>query len=111
LKVGDVDAGRTLPAEELLRLLAAAGRRSADELELLKALQRALPKPCGEDDAIGELKALLTNAIIMRTRLGEREADLPDLLGRVVSEGRLNAVPANRDVVRRIAALIVKGDE
>jgi hypothetical protein len=123
LKVGDavdryVDAagsrgagGYALSAEELVWLLTSGQQRGADELELLKALQRALPQPEDEADAIGELKAVLTNAIIMRTRLAEREADLPDLLGRVVSEGRLNAVPANRDVVRRIAALIVKGDE
>ena len=72
-------------------------RRGADELELLKALQRALPQPDDEDDAIGELKGLLTNAIIMRTRLGDREADLPDLLRRVVDEGRLDAVPVDED--------------
>ena len=102
LKADDA-GGRTVSAEALLRLLTAARRRSADELELLKSLQRALPQPRDDDDAVGELKALLTNAIIMRTRLGEREADLPDLLRWVVDEGLLDPVPVDKDVVRRIA--------
>ena len=106
MKADDAGGGRAVPAEELHRLLTGARRRSADELELLRALQRALPQPGDEDDAVGELKALLTNAIIMRTRLGEREADLPDLLGRVVDEGRIDTVPVDEDLGRRIAALI-----
>ena len=109
---GSRDAGGyALSAEELLWLLTSGQERGDHELELLKALQRALPQPADEADAVGELKALLTNAIIMRTRLAERESELTDLLGRVVSEGRLDAVPVDSDVVRRIAALIVKGDE
>ena len=97
------DAGYAVPAGELLRLLESGLRRGADELELLKALQRALPQPGDEDDAVGELKGLLTNAIIMRTRLGEREANLPDLLRRVVDKGRIDDVPVDDDVVRRLA--------
>jgi hypothetical protein len=123
LKVGDavdryVDAagsrgagGYALSAEELVWLLTSGQERGGDDLELLKALQRALPQPEDEADAIGELKAVLTNAIIMRTRLAEREADLPDLLGRVIEEGRLDALPADEDIVRRIAALMVEGAE
>ncbi len=96
------DAGYAVSAEELPRLLESGLRRGADELELLKALQRALPQPGNDADAVGELKRLLTNAIIMRTRLGDREADLPDVLRRVVDEGRLDAVPVDEDVVRRL---------
>lgn len=101
MKANDAAEGHALPAGELLRLLEAGQRRGADELELLKALQRALPQPEDDDDAMGELKALLTNAIIMRTRLGDREADLPDLLRRVVDEGRIDAVPVDEDIAGR----------
>ena len=106
MKASDTADGHALPAQELLRLLESGMRRGADELELLKALQRALPQPGAEDDAIGELKGLLTNAIIMRTRLGDREADLPDLLRRVVDEGRLDAVPVDEGVAHRIGEFI-----
>ena len=105
------DGGYALCAEELLWLLTSGQQRDGDLLELLKALQRALPQPADEDDAIGELKALLTNAIIMRTRLREREDGLADLLGRAVDEGRLNTVPVDEDIARRIAALMVEGGE
>ena len=123
LKAGDavdgyVDAagrrdggGYALSAEELLWLLTSGQQRDGDVLELLKALQRALPQPADEDDVVGELKALLTNAIIMRTRLGEREDGLADLLGRAVDEGRLDTVPVDEDIARRIAALMVEGGE
>ena len=103
--------GYALSAGELLWLLTSGQERGGDELELLKALQRALPQPNDEGDTIGELKALLTNAIIMRTRLSEREADLPDLLRRAVDEGRLDGVAVDEDIVRRIATLMVEAGE
>ena len=105
------DGGYALCAKELLWLLTSGQQRDGDLLELLKALQRALPQPADEDETIGELKALLTNAIIMRTRLREREDGLADLLGRVIEEGRLDAVPVDEDIARRIAALMVEGGE
>ena len=109
---GSRDAGGyVLSAEELLWLLTSGQRRGADELELRKALQRALPQPDDEDDPTGELKALLTNSIIMRTRLAEREVDLARLLGRAVDEGRLDGVAVDEDIARRIAALMVEGGE
>ena len=123
MKVGDagdgyVDAsgsregsGYALSAEELVWLLASGQRRGAEELELLKTLQSALPQSGSEDDPVGELKAVLTNAIIMRTRLAEREADLADLLRGAVDEGRLDAVPVDEDVVRSVAALMSEGGE
>ena len=101
--------GYALSAGELLWLLTSGQERGGDELELLKALQRALPQPEDEGDTIGKLKALLTNAIIMRTRLAEREADLAALLGRAVNEGRLDGVAVDEDIVRRIAALMAEG--
>ena len=103
--------GYALSAGELLWLLTSGQERGGDELELLKALQRALPQPDDEDDTIGKLKALLTNAIIMRTRLADREADLAALLGQAVDEGRLTGVPVDEDIVRRIATLMVKAGE
>ncbi len=103
--------GYALSAGELLWLLTSGQERGGDELELLKALQRALPQPNDEGDMIGKLKALLTNAIIMRTRLADREADLAALLGQAVDEGRLTGVPVDEDIVRRIATLIVEAGE
>ena len=103
--------GYALSAGELLWLLTSGQERGGDELELLKALQRALPQPNDEGDTIGELKALLTNAIIMRTRLAEREGDLAALLGRAVDEGRLDGVAVDEDIVHRIATLMVEAGE
>ena len=100
--------GYALSAGELLWLLTSGQERGGDELELLKALQRALPQPEDEGDTIGELKALLTNAIIMRTRLAEREGDLAALLGRAVDEGRLDGVAVDEDIVHRITTLMVE---
>ena len=60
---------------------------------------------------IGKLKALLTNAIIMRTRLADREADLAALLGRAVDEGKLDDMAVDEDIVRRIATLMVEAGE
>ena len=101
--------GYALSAGELLWLLTSGQERGGDELELLKALQRALPQPNDEDDTIGELKALLTNAIIMRTRLADRETDLAALLGQAADEVGLDHAPVDEDIVRRIAALIAEG--
>ena len=103
--------GYALSAGELLWLLTSGQERGGDELELLKALQRALPQRNDEGDTIGELKALLTNAIIMRTRLAEREADLAALLGRAIDEGKLDDMAVDEDIVRRIATLMVEGGE
>ena len=103
--------GYALSAGELLWLLTSGQERGGDELELLKALQHALPQPNDEGDMIGKLKALLTNAIIMRTRLADREADLAALLGQAVDEGRLAGVAVDEDIVRRIATLIVEAGE
>ncbi len=103
--------GYALSAGELLWLLTSGQERGGDELELLKALQRALPQPTDEGGTIGKLKALLTNAIIMRTRLADREADLGGLLGQAVAEGRLTGVPVDEDIVRPLATLMVEGGE
>ncbi len=100
--------GYALSAGELLWLLTSGQERGGDELELLKALQRALPQPNDEGDMIGKLKALLTNAIIMRTRLAEREGDLAALLGRAVDEGRLDGDAVDDVIVHRIATLMVE---
>ena len=102
MKADDAAGGYVMEAGELLRLLESGLRRGADELELLRALQRALPQAGDEDDAVGELKGLLTNAIIMRSRLGEREADLPNLLRHIVAEGRIDTVPVDQDIARRL---------
>ena len=109
---GSREAGRyTVKSEELLWLLTSGQKRGASELELLKAVQRALPQPDDEAGTLGELKGLLTNAIIMRTRLGEREADLAVLLERAVGEGLLDGVEVDEDVVRRLAGLMADGGE
>jgi hypothetical protein len=108
--VGHRDGGRyTVSTEELLWLLTTGRKRGAAELELLKALQHALPQPDDDDCALGRLKGLLTNAIIMRTRVGEREGDLASLLEQAVGEGHLGSVALDEEAVRRAAELMAEG--
>lgn len=59
-------------------------------MELLQGLQAALPRS-DDEDTVAELKELLTNLIIMQNRLGERDARLGDLLGRLVEARPVDA--------------------
>ena len=75
-------------------------------LELLRGLQAALPKSDG-DDSVNELKELLTNLIIMQTRLADRDASLHDALRRLVDDGRLDAVFLDEELLRKAIQQII----
>ena len=71
--------------EGITRALEHANQRSEALLEVLRAMQRAVP--AHHEDASSELKETLTNLIIMRTRLNERQSVLPDLLREAAGQG------------------------
>ncbi len=53
-----------------------------------------------DGDSVTELKELLTNLIIMQTRLADREAGLHDALRRLVGDSRLDAVFLDEELLR-----------
>ena len=85
--------------EDVTRALEHANQRSEALLEVLRALQRAVP--AREEGASSELKETLTNLIIMRTRLNERQSVLPELL-REASGSGLSTVLLPDDVAEQL---------
>ncbi len=71
--------------EGIARALEHANQRSEALLEVLRSLQRAVP--ADEEGSSSELKETLTNLIIMRTRLNERQSALPALLSEAAGQG------------------------
>ena len=94
-----------LMIDELAWLVDHASRLAALRLELLRALQSALPM--SDESGFTELKALVTNLIIMQTRLVDRDQGLSELLDRLVESGAVESVPVDddslRDAVRALA--------
>ena len=88
-----------VPIEDLTRALEHAHRRSEALLEALRALQRATP--AREEESSSELKETLTNLIIMRTRLNERQSALPALLREATGCG-LTSVLLPDDVAEQL---------
>ncbi len=85
--------------EGIARALEHANRRSEALLEVLRALQRAAPADVEESSS--ELKETLTNLIIMRTRLNERQSALPALLSEAASQG-LTSISLPDDVAEQL---------
>ena len=85
--------------EDITRALEHANQRSEALLEVLRALQRATPSQ--SDDSSSELKETLTNLIIMRTRLNERQSVLPELLREAAGRG-LTSVVLPDDVAEQL---------
>ena len=85
--------------EDITRTLEHANQRSEALLEVLRALQRAVP--AHEGNASSELKETLTNLIIMRTRLNERQSALPGLLREAAGQG-LASVELSDDVAEQL---------
>ena len=84
---------------DLAQALEGAHRRSEALLDALRALQRATPS--GEEESSSELKETLTNLIIMRTRLNERQSALPGLLREAAGQG-LASVELSDDVAEQL---------
>ena len=88
--IEEVKAGQggqyAIKLEQLEPILAAGRSITLAQLELLTALQRAVPMPkdhtqlSPRQSHLRDLKDALTNVIIMQTRLNEREKDFLDLL-------------------------------
>jgi hypothetical protein len=113
--VGPGETGRyAVRLEELGWLLRSSLRLNTSRLRLLTALQRGLPEARGEQERapeagpVGELKGVLTNLIIMQTRLNEREADLARLLERADDQGLATRVDVDPDDVRGWASNIAR---
>ena len=79
-----------------------AHQRSEALIEALRALQRSAPS--NEEESLSELKETLTNLIIMRTRLNERQSVLPELL-REAGERGLTSVSLPNDVAEQLGLL------
>lgn len=101
--------------DELAELLRTTYEQNAARLGLLTALQRAVPRSEGGDEpaeggggVVAELKAVLTNVIIMQTRLNEREAGLAGLVERAAEEGALTDVAVEPSVVERWVASVAE---
>ena len=95
-----------LGLDHLAWLIDHCTRLGALRLELLRGLQTALPKS-DDGDSMTELKELLTNLIIMQTRLADREASLHDALMRLVDDSRLDAVSLDEELLRETIQQIV----
>ncbi len=85
--------------ERITRALEHANQRSEALLGVLRALQRAVPTHGGESSS--EMKETLTNLIIMRTRLNERQAALPELLREIAGQG-ITSVELPDDVAEQL---------
>ena len=85
--------------EGIVRALEHANQRSEALLEVLRAMQRAVP--ADEEGPSSELKETLTNLIIMRTRLKERQSALPALLSEAAGQG-LTSISLPDDVAEQL---------
>lgn len=88
-----------VPIDDLARALQRAHQRSEALLEALRALQRSTP--AHEEESSSELKETLTNLIIMRTRLNERQSALPELLREAAGQG-LTSISLPDDVAEQL---------
>ena len=103
------DDGYRIDVAELAWLIGHVGSLSAARLEMLKSLQTALPRD-GEG-AVVELKELLSQIIIMQTRLAGREESLDGLLEELVRLRGTSGVALDEGVVSGAAAEIVRAAE
>ena len=85
----------SLAAEHMLWLVEHATEASGMRLELLRALQTALAAS-NEPGPVVELKELLTDLIIMQSRLQGREEKLAALLRQVVEQDAPKGVPIEK---------------
>lgn len=85
--------------DDLARALEHAQIQSEALLEALRALQRAVP--ADHEKPASDLKEALTNVIIMRTRLNERQSVLPELL-RAATEDGMAPILVPEEVAERL---------
>lgn len=92
--------------DELAWLLERTYEWGAFRLRLLTALQQAVDR-ADEDSAAGQLKATLSNLIIMQTRIREREGGLVELLRQAEGESAVAPVMVAADELRAFAESVV----
>ena len=105
---GDVeDNGYRLALDELVWLVEHATGLNGQRLELLRSLQAELPR--GDDqEGVAELKELLTDLIIMNSRLADRESRIGPLLRGLIDVHALERVSVGRDTVEEAIRQIVR---
>ena len=91
-----------LTLDELAWLVAHASRLSATRLELLRSLQTVLP------GAGGELKELLTDIIIMESRLAGRGERLQGLVAELKDDSPPDGVPVDEQRLREAVVEILE---
>ena len=94
-----VDGWLQLAVDELRWLVEHSTQLGERRLELLQALQAALPR-AEDGGSLAELKELLTDVIIMQTRLADRNRRLNKQLNQVVDAGLPDRVPVDEAAVR-----------
>ena len=94
-----VDGRLQLAVDELRWLVEHSTQLGERRLELLQALQAALPR-AEDGGSLAELKELLTDVIIMQTRLADRNRRLNKQLNQVVDAGLPDRVPVDEAAVR-----------
>ena len=98
-----------LGIDELVWLLGHCSRLSDSRLALLRVLQSALPSS-GEPDLVAELKELLSDVIIMETRVSGRNAPLSELLKELAGSRRLDGVPVDEASLTEVIEAIIAGN-
>ncbi len=100
--VGRID-GETysIAWDQLVELVTHANRLGASRLDLLKSLQTALPSQDTGD--LADLKELLSNLIIMQTRLAGREKELNESLTALSVNPPVSHVTSNQDTISSVA--------
>lgn len=116
--IEDVKAGQgeqyRIKLKQLELILAVGHRITIAQLELLTALQRAVPTPSNhallsrQQSHLRDLKDVLTNVIIMQTRLNEREEDFLELLKKSSKQQSIGTVQVDPTAVEEWAKTILE---
>ncbi len=88
-----------LTIEESIWLINLSSRLLGLRLELLRALQSALSRS-GEQNTVTELKELLTNLIIMQTRLADRDGRINELINQLAKDQILDGASVDEVALR-----------
>ncbi len=88
-----------LTIEELIWLINLSSRLLGLRLELLRALQSALSRS-REQNIVTELKELLTNLIIMQTRLADRDGRINELINQLAEDQILDGASVDEVALR-----------
>ena len=102
-----VDEGYRLDINHLVGLLGQCTRLGELRLDLLRALQSSLSSS-GETGTVVELKELLTNLIIMETRVSDRNERLSELLKDITEAGGLDRVPVDQVALTDAIQVIIE---